>query len=296
MLTSSVISFPERGPDGRSNYRGNTSGKVVEAFLRMFHRDPQGLFVDPCEGGGTSRDVAARLGIRYTGFDLNQGFDLTVHDLAQALNGERPLTAFVHLPYWHMVIYSQNPRDLCNAPTLEAFLERGQAAAINVYDALRPGGFYAFLMGNLRRKGEYYPLAALFELILPGKLREEIVKVQHNTWSGRQQYSGAGVSFVPIEHEKLLIYEKAAAKFMLDVAIEKSLLLVAIKDGTWRNLIRRTLGRAGNPLTLQQIYERVEGSERAKTNPHWREKVRQVVREHPGEFKCLDRGMYALAV
>ncbi len=166
---------------------------------------------------------------------------------------------------------------------------------MNVYDALRPGGFYAFLMGNLRRKGEYYPLAAMFEIFLPGKLREEIVKVQHNTWSGRQQYAGAGISFVPIEHEKLLIYEKAAAKFMLDVAIEKSLLLVAIKDGTWRNLIRRTLVRAGDPLTLQQIYERVEDSERARNNPHWREKVRQVVRAHPGEFECLERGMYALA-
>ncbi|MBA4363068.1 MAG: hypothetical protein C0411_20400 [Pseudomonas sp.] len=89
-------------------------------------------------------------------------------------------------------------------------------------------------------------MAALFELILPGKLREEIVKVQHNTWSGRQQYSGVGVSFVPIEHEKLL--------------------LVAIKDGTWRNLIQRTLGRAGVALKLQQIYEQVEVSERARAS------------------------------
>ncbi len=53
MLTSSVISFPERGPDGRSNYRGNTSGKVVEAFLRMFHR-PSRCLGQP-EGGGRRR-------------------------------------------------------------------------------------------------------------------------------------------------------------------------------------------------------------------------------------------------
>ena len=47
VLSSSVISFPDRGPYGQSAYRGNTSGYPIEAFLRMFHPDPRELFVDP---------------------------------------------------------------------------------------------------------------------------------------------------------------------------------------------------------------------------------------------------------
>lgn len=295
-LSSSVVSFPDRGPDGQNTYRGNTSGYVVEAFLHMFHRDPAGLFVDPAEGSGTARDVARRLGIRYAGFDLRSGFDVTMSDILLALNHERPHSAFMHLPYWKQIVYSDNPLDLSNAPDLDTYLELAQLAAMNVYDALQPNGHYAFLMGNYRKDGVYYPLAAMLELVLPGKLREEVIKIQHNTQSDRRAYAGAGTSFVPIAHEKLLIYQKTSVLFALDFTIESSLFLNALKDATWKNIIRRALIRNNNqPMSLAQIYDHVEGTQRAKANPHWQAKVRQVLRVYPNVFRCLERGVYSLA-
>ena len=298
VLTSSVISFPDRGPYGQNSYRGNTSGYPIVAFLQMFHPNRQELFVDPTEGSGTSRDVARALGITYEGFDLRNGFDITMQDLLTALGNRRPASMFFHLPYWKQIIYSDSPRDLSNAPTLEAFLELAQLAVLNGYDALKPGGHYAFLMGNYRKNGIYYPLASVCELIMPGKLKEEIIKLQHNTWSGRQSYNGAGTNFVPIAHEKMLIYEKTEMKFALDFTIENSLLLMAFKDATWKNIIRRAFMRHGNgatPMPLEQIYKMVEASDKARSNPHWQAKVRQIVREHPDVFRLVERGVYALA-
>ena len=46
----SVMSFPERGNYGNSNWRGNTSGYVIKELIQHFN--PK-LFVDACEGSGT---------------------------------------------------------------------------------------------------------------------------------------------------------------------------------------------------------------------------------------------------
>jgi hypothetical protein len=143
-------------------------------------------------------------------------------------------------------------------------------AVSNGYNALKPGGHYAFLMSNYRKNGINYPLAPLCELIMAGKLREEIIKLQHNTRSERQTYSGAGTNFDPIAHEKMLIYEKTEVKFALDFTIDNGLLLMALKDATWKNVIRRSFMCNGNGavlMTLKQVYGMVEASDKARSNP-----------------------------
>ena len=47
----SVMSFPERGNYGKSNWRGNTSGYVIKELIQHF--DPK-IFVDACEGSGSA--------------------------------------------------------------------------------------------------------------------------------------------------------------------------------------------------------------------------------------------------
>ena len=70
----SVMSFPERGKWGKSSWRGNCSGHVQKELIE--HYRPK-LFVDVCEGSGTSRDVCLDMGIDYRGFDLHTGTDFT---------------------------------------------------------------------------------------------------------------------------------------------------------------------------------------------------------------------------
>jgi hypothetical protein len=51
---NSVVSYPNRGPWGDSNYRGNCSGHLVKDLILRFKC--QSVF-DPAEGSGTVREV-----------------------------------------------------------------------------------------------------------------------------------------------------------------------------------------------------------------------------------------------
>ncbi len=91
----SVMSFPNRGPWGKSSWRGNTSGHVIKEMIEHFN--PK-LFVDACEGSGTSGDVCRDMGIDYVGLDLYKGQDFTKDDILTQL--PRPADiVFTHPPY-----------------------------------------------------------------------------------------------------------------------------------------------------------------------------------------------------
>lgn len=91
----SVMSFPERGTYGDSKWRGNTSGFVIKELIEHFN--PK-LFVDACEGSGTSGDVCKEMGIDYVGLDLYKGQDFTRDYILNQL--PRPAdVCFTHPPY-----------------------------------------------------------------------------------------------------------------------------------------------------------------------------------------------------
>lgn len=294
MFTGSLCEYKKRQDYGDSQYRGNTSGGIIKDFLQFAHRDQEGLFADPMQGGGTSAAVAKEMGLRFRGLDLKDGFNILRDDLGARL-GERAETIFCHPPYWQMIRYSQNPDDLCNG-TLDEFLKKLQLALMNVYDALRPGGMYGVLMGNYRSKGVYYPLCSLTLTVCPGQLREEIVKIQNNCTSDFRNYAGAGKSFVPIRHEMLYILQKNATKLLLDVALDLSALLRTMQENTWINVVERVFQKARRALTLSEIYENVAGSAGDKTskNSHWKAKIRQVVGQNERRFIRVAPGCYEL--
>jgi len=71
MFQSSVCSYPMRGYYGDYKYRGNCTGLIVKDFIQSYMKNPNGLVADPSIGGGTSRDVAEELGVRFKGTDLH---------------------------------------------------------------------------------------------------------------------------------------------------------------------------------------------------------------------------------
>lgn len=301
MFRNSVCEYKDRMHYGNNLYRGNTSGGIIADFLQFAHRDPKGLFADPMEGGGTSRDVAKEMGIRYKGLDLKNGFNIVRDDLGKAL-GEYAQSIFVHPPYHQMIQYSgavwgaaPHPDDLSNCASITDFLQKLQLAMMNIFDALKPGGMYGVLMGNWRTKGTYYPLCSMTLTVCPGTLKEEVVKIQNNCLSDNRTYAGAGTAFIPIKHEMLYIFQKAAtAKVLLDFAVDFSAFLNKVHRATWTNVVERALRRANNrSLTLEQIYSLVErdAQEKTRTNPHWQAKVRQVLQEE-ARFERLARGVY----
>jgi SAM-dependent methyltransferase len=199
---TSLYHNPETGAYGDRSYPGNCSGNLIRDLIKFFGAKS---IIDPMAGSGTARDVCNKLGVYCWSGDLRQGFD--------ACEPSRfPQECFdfcwLHPPYWDMKIYSDDPRDLCNAPTLDAFLERLHKVITNCRRALKPGGRLAILMGDRAGRG-YVPLtyhvkrlcfAAGFEQRCP-----DIVKFAHGATSSRKQYPAA---IIPLLHEVCLVVEK----------------------------------------------------------------------------------------
>ena len=198
----SLISYRDRGPYGDPRYPGNTSGRLVKDLLQHFR--PQRV-LDPMCGSNTTGDVCRELGLSYLGLDLKTGFDL----LTSPIPGRFDFI-FWHPPYWNMVRYSGEPADFSNAPTYQEWLERMGRGFRRLFAVLLPGGHLALQVGDLRRRGAYYFMAGDCYREFGEPLTSVLVKEQHNMRSDAIAYSGR--SFIPIVHEYVLIYQKAASQ------------------------------------------------------------------------------------
>ena len=204
----SVVSYPDRGPWGNSCYRGNCSGHLVKDLVLRFKC--QSVF-DPAEGSGTVRDVVSGINryltkeINYEGRDLKMGWDI--------LTGPLPEKQFdlvwYHPPYYDIIRYSDDSKDLSNCRNLEDFEARLNQSVERLYQSVRNGGVLAVLIGDKRKRGSYYPL---FKTLLTnrkiGQLRAIIIKVQHNCRSSQRQYRSQSPFLIPIRHEYCLVFEK----------------------------------------------------------------------------------------
>lgn len=160
---------------------------------------------------------------------------------------------------------------------------------LNIHDACEARGHYGILMGNMRRSGDYYNLSSLVERVAPGKLVDEIIKIQHNCQSDNRSYAPG---LIRIGHEKLLVFRKdatAAAIFILGLMQRRAANMMRT---TWRAAIRRIL--QGKQLPLDSIYQAVEPYAAQRANNHWQAKVRQVLQDER-YFHRVQVGVYELA-
>jgi len=204
----SVVSYPDRGPWGDSGYRGNCSGHLVKDIILRFKC--QSVF-DPSEGSGTVRDVVAGINqylkkdIKYEGRDLRQGWDILTGHLPE----KQYDLVWYHPPYWDIIRYSENPKDLSNAQTVEEFESTLNQSIERLYLTVRPGGVMAVLIGDKRKFGQYY---ALFRTLLMndkiGQLKAIIIKIQHNCRSDQRTYEQSNPFLIPIKHEYCLVFQK----------------------------------------------------------------------------------------
>ena len=288
------MNFPNRGPWGKSNWRGNTSGYVIKEMIEHFQ--PK-LFVDACEGSGTSGDVCREMGIEYIGLDLYKGNDFTKDDILTQL--PRPADiCFTHPPYHDMITYSgevyagarDSDTSRCSSP--EEFIAKSQIMLMNQREATKRGGIYATLIGDHRGgtlgSGNFRSYQSDFIQMMPKEeLLSVTIKLQHNCLSDMRQYSG---NFVPIMHEYLLLWkkkEKSRFAVSLDIASDLQRRVAT----TWRNAIRIVLMKL-KEAKLETIYAEVEkvAAHLIAKNKNWQAKIRQQLQLH---FTNVERGVWA---
>lgn len=295
----SVLSFPDRGPWGKSSWRGNCSGYV---YKQLFEQIKPAVFVDPMVGSGTSIEVARELGIEAYGLDLHQGFNVLRESILSRVGKPADLV-LSHLPYGGMIIYSGNvwgqphSDDLSRCADDEDFHEKLHIALLNQREATRGGGYFGTIIGDWRRQGRYTSYQAECIARMPAaELAAVLIKQQHNTVSDARAY--AGLKLPRILHEYIILWQKpkVIASFLGDLAAmarQQSARLAS----TWKVVVRVVLQALGGMADLATIYSKVAEAapERLAANPNWQAKVRQVLNQNKDQFASPERGVWTLA-
>lgn len=308
-----VLSYEQRDPEGwrwgDPNYPGNCSGKVPLGFIdKLGAKSVAEVFA----GSGTLSDVCRDYQIPYCGIDLNpnpvrkdiRSMDVLDADMPDFFRGAD--MCFSHPPYpgIHRVQYAASAwkdtthcaaRDIQNYSFADGIKLVNQAH-MRVYSALRPGAYMVILVGEIRSKGQYYSMYR--NLALPGELFQTYVKLQHNTWSGRQSYSGKNNPRAFTSHEMIAVVKKPSGYEMMYV-IPRTVRM-DIRDSqtvTWKDVVLAALHKFHSSVTLDQLYSEIEGHEKTRSNNCWREKIRQSLQllEKAGLAVHLSRGIWQLA-
>lgn len=204
----SVVSYVDRGPWGDAKYRGNCTGHLVKDLILRFNSTS---VFDPAEGGGTVRDVVSGINkylkrqVRYEGRDLKQNWDVLTSQLPE----NQFDLVFYHPPYWDIIKYSSDAKDLSNCATLNEFEHKLNESVQRLFRVVKPNGIMAVLIGDKRKFGNYYALmrTLLMNKAL-GQLKAIIIKIQHHCRSDRAFYGTKNPFLIPIKHEYCLIFQK----------------------------------------------------------------------------------------
>jgi hypothetical protein len=285
---NSILSFENRGKWGKSSYRGNTSGHIIKELLEYFQPKK---FVEVFSGGGTGKDVALDLGFKNSvHLDLNNGWNALADEMPSGSD-----FVFSHPPYWDIISYqpynNAHKDDLSLNMSYEEFIQKLDTVNAKIYQSLVNGGRHAFLVGDVRKKGNYYSI--IKDMAWIGDLEIHMIKAQHNTVSGRKSYNG---KFIPIGHEHLLVFKKNQVwQVPIKFTQTKVFDLRQFENMTWRDLIQGALEWLGGEAELSSIYEIILESKKVQNNRHWKEKVRQTLQINDN-FNSLNRGKWQLSI
>ena len=301
---TSFMAYPERGEGGNSQWRGNCSPEVVAALLRYclddkryYGKDTSTFtLLDPMSGSGTSKAAADRYQVRSLLYDLNPAPAYGKGNW-NALKDEVEDSAdliFFHPPYHNMIQYSGNiwgnphPDDLSRCENYSDFLEKLNHCIRKFFLALRKGGRLAILVGDMRLHGKFYSMQ--HDLMRMGDFESFLVKGQFNCVSDNRTYKKP---FIPIVTEYALLLKKTDS-FIIPFSIRQegvfSVQNTDILALTWHHLIRMTMVSIGGRGALKDLYALLKEHPKAKKNPHYQERIRATLYEHPDEYIPVSKG------
>lgn len=234
------------------DYWGNFVPQIPHQILRRFTR-PGEVVVDLFLGLGTTLIECRRLGRHGIGVELVENIASRARDLVEraenpygvrtlvfgGLDSCEPTTVqrvrqelellgtptahclILHPPYHNIIKFSDDPRDLSNCPSVEAFLRRFKRAVNNAFDLLAPGRFLALVIGDTYAKGEWIPLGfRCLQLCKRAGLRLKAINVKDiqgnergkgwrmNLWKYRALRHG----FYIFKHEYIMVFQKPASR------------------------------------------------------------------------------------
>ncbi|HBG2405010.1 TPA: DNA modification methylase [Clostridioides difficile] len=286
---NSIVNYKDRGHFGKSNYRGNTSGKIILDLHKVYKFDEVS---DYMSGSFTTKDVANYLNISSNCYDLNTGFDLIDDDIK-----ERNEFIFWHPPYWDIIKYSGNvygneilKNDLSHIKDYYEFIKKLNFCLTKQFNTLEKGGRIAILMADAKKNKKLYSM--LLDINKIGTTEQIIIKQQNNCMSDNKIYSNN--NFIRISHEYILVLRKDNP-LIIPFSIVKSDYF-DIRNSlkiTWKDLVANVLESLDKKAYLNEIYAKIEGHKKCNSNKNWKEKIRQTLQKNK-IFHRIDRGLWSL--
>lgn len=197
--------------DGDSSYFGRMPPQVVENLLWLY-TDPGAIVVDPFAGGGTTIDVAKRMGRRVWASDLHPStptLPIHEHDITTGWPDDAPRKVSLILldpPYWRQAAgrYSDDPRCLGNL-TLDGFYAAWRATVEASASHLDKDGTLAYIVSPARDESNTIVDLAfpMYEACVAAGLRpRRRIIVTYQT----QQATGQQVEWARENRDLLVLY------------------------------------------------------------------------------------------
>ncbi|EFD92865.1 MAG: Methyltransferase type 11 [Candidatus Parvarchaeum acidophilus ARMAN-5] len=235
--TTTVWSFPKRGDWAthylNSKYRGNWAPQIPRNLI-LEYTNPEDIVLDPMNGSGTTLIECKLLGRNGIGVDINeeaimialdrlnfQAHELPSSEIKTFVGDARNLNLIkdnaidlilTHPPYVNIISYTYNrvEGDLSSISSVSEFIEEINKLAVEFFRVIKPGKYCAILMGDTRRHSHYIPVTfrTMQAFLEAGfALKEDIIKLQWNMQSTRQNWAGKQ-NFYKIAHEHLFVFRK----------------------------------------------------------------------------------------
>lgn len=124
--------------------------------------------------------------------------------------------AILHPPYFDIIKFSDDPRDLSNAGSVETFLDKMAGIIDRVSGVLDRGRYLALVIGDKYSRGEWIPLGfrTMNRVVERGYLLKSIVVKNFEQTTGKRaqkdlwRYRALAGGFYIFKHEYIFVFEK----------------------------------------------------------------------------------------
>ncbi len=181
-----LIGSRAEGGKRENSYPGSFEPQVPDQLIRRYTEEGD-VVVDLFMGSGTALFECERLKRNYIGFDINgdiikhvkekmpddAGISYFInecdvsdyHAFSSAIEGNLKSMGvqlfdflLIHPPYWNVIKYTDNPKDLSNIDYLKQFIITFRNCVQNALPYMRRKRYLALVVGDIYRKGQVIPL------------------------------------------------------------------------------------------------------------------------------------------